>query len=166
MLVRLTVALSLIACPLAEAASTTRAGQQIEQQGIHSCIPLLDRFVHFIHENDGAYGMFGIWSQKTSDSEMFATTTVEKFNEGASVATFAVSKDAVGHCGIVVTTSLSTSESCTHFRETSLSAWKFYDDLNGATVYKDPSQEAGSDVILSAAPNSGCFIVKRLYATE
>ena len=157
----------LVAClatsPVDAATPLTRAVQQAYDAGFRDCAPTLDRFVRFIHEDDTQYGFYGIWSKDAPNASMFSTTTTEITPAGNMVTTFSAVKNNSGTCDVSVSTTVVSTSSCAAIRESTFKDWKFYGDLNGSSIYSDPTSQ-GDDVILTNIPNNYCLLVKRLSA--
>ena len=148
--------------PASAAEPLSRAMQQGHDEGVQFCAPAIDKMIKFVHENDDSYGMFGVWSKANPNGSMFTTTTAEVTDGEHLITTFSGARNTTATCDVVATEVITTNSTCAKFREEGLKDWKYFGDMNGSSIYSDPTIDAGSDVILTSGPNDSCVVVKRI----
>jgi hypothetical protein len=154
------------ASPAYAAPPKVRALADIHKAGFKDCIEPMARFVTFVHDDDDAYAYLGVWSQEKPNTEMATVLTSEGYTDGHSLATITAVKTANGACNVTLTQAFVTPEqTCPRVRDESFKEWKFYSELNGATLYEDPTTPNGN-VAMTPVGKTGCLIVKNLVAFE
>jgi len=154
-----------VAAPAYAAPPKVRGLKDIYAAGFKDCIGPMEKFVTFVHDDDDAYAYLGVWSQTKPNGEMATIMTSEGYSDGQSIATITAVKTASG-CNVSLTQAFVVpSQTCPTVRDETFKEWKFYSDLNGATLYEDPTTPNGN-VALTPIGKTGCMIVKSLVAFE
>lgn len=151
-----------IALPAHAQAPKVRALQDIYKAGFKDCVPAMQKFVEFVHEDDESYSYLGKYALENANQSAAGAVTVEKFSDGQGVASITGTKNAAGKCDVVLTHTFVFPEiTCDSLRTEALKEWKLFVQMNESNVYQDPTTPNGH-AVLSPVGKGGCLLVKHL----
>ena len=165
---KLVLALSALAVSLPAQAQPpkARALQDVYKAGFKDCIPAMEKFVQFVHENDESYSFVGKFALENANQSSAAAITVEKYDDGQGVASITGTKNAAGKCDVVLTHTIVFPEmTCDALRTTGLKDWKLFVQMHESNVYQDPTTPNGR-AVLSPVGKTGCLLVKHLMGFD
>lgn len=138
------------------AESTLDVVKDFKKAGVVSCENASTDMLKFLDdEMESSY--LNQWNSNGLDKNSRLTTLARTFNDGTRIATLTVTKVA-GGCDVTFTQIVSSVETCTELRDTSIKDWKYYKQLAGATLYEE-SDDSRVTIALASQPN-GCLVVK------
>lgn len=155
-----------IALPAQAEPPKVRALTDVYAAGFRDCIPPMQEFVQFVHEDDENYAYLGLWSVDKPNGSMSTVLTSQAFTDGHSISTITAVKTSTGGCNVTLTQSFVVPEqTCTDVKGDTFKEWKFKSDFNGATLFEDPTTPNGH-AVMTPVGKTGCLIVKSLLRLE
>lgn len=161
---KLVLALSALAIALPAQAQPpkARALQDIYKAGFKDCIPAMEKFVEFVHDDDAGYSYIGKYAIENANQSSSTAITVQRFDDGQGVASITAVKTIAGKCDVSLTHTFAVpSQTCDEIRTTVFKDWKLFTAMHESNTYQDPTTPNGH-VVLSPIGTSGCLIVKNL----
>jgi len=149
--------LATLCLPTVAIAADDDYSENLRKQGFSYCAPAINKAANWLL--DQGAGTLSQWKEGgNADNHVGVLMAHKKYKEGSVFLHLVASKNISGGCDATFSTTYVFEQSCNSIRETTFKAWKYYGDMQGLSIYEDPTTT--NVQVTFQSTSSGCVVTK------
>ena len=128
----------------------------LREKGHKHCSSSINTAANFLTEKDASTQ--SLWNQDDANNHMGLFIASKRYSDVNSLLVLSAQRTTLGGCDVSFKLTFGADKSCASVRETTFKDWKFYGEIQGLPIYKDPTTDNIQTVLQPLG--SGCIVNK------